>query len=64
MTILLVSAVAALTTANSHLPRPVEDDESEELPGAGIIVRSEVVHIQIPEALWELARVSALWPKS
>ena len=60
MTILLVSAVAALTTANTHLRRPVEDDESEELPGAGIIVRSEVVHIQIPEALWELVRVQSV----
>jgi hypothetical protein len=55
MAILLVTAVAALTTANSHLPRPDQDDEAEELPGAGIIVRSEVVHLQIPETLWELA---------
>jgi hypothetical protein len=55
MTILLVTAVAALTTANSQLPQPDQDDEAEALPGAGIIVRSEVVHLQIPETLWELA---------
>jgi hypothetical protein len=55
MTILLVGAVAALTMTNSQIARPDQDDETEDLPGAGIIVRSEVVHLQIPETFRELA---------
>jgi hypothetical protein len=55
MAILLVAAVAALTTTNSRLPRPDQDDEAEEIPGSGIIVRSEVVHLQIPETFRDLA---------
>jgi len=39
------------------LPQPAHEDETEEVPGAGIIVRSEVIQLRIPAVFRELARI-------
>ncbi len=58
----IVAATLVLTYIGSHATHPGRKLEADELPDGGIIVRSELLHIWVPETLTELAEQQSRAP--
>ena len=54
--VVIATAAIGLTKFNAAGPRPSEAQEFSDPPGSGVIVRSEVIHLWLPETLVDLAR--------
>jgi hypothetical protein len=56
MMIVFVAGVVGLARLSFHVARQAQKLEPADRPGAGIIVRSELLHLWLPQALTELAK--------
>jgi hypothetical protein len=54
--VVLVTTALGLMHFNSVVPQPGAAPEFNDPPGSGVIVRSEVIHLWLPETLVDLAR--------
>ena len=56
MTIVMATAVMGLARFAARVTQQTQESCSANLPGAGIIVRSEVLRLWLPQTLVELAK--------
>jgi hypothetical protein len=54
--VVLVTMVIGLTHFNTVVPQPGAASELSDAPGSGVIVRSEVIRLWLPESLADLAQ--------
>jgi hypothetical protein len=56
MTIVIVAAVVGLTRFASHVTRQAQELTFADAPGAGNVIRTEVLHVWLPQTLFERSK--------